>query len=173
MIFERVSNVPSPKLTSNVCTWRGAEVLPLFVVTVTAMGCPATGLAGEGSLIVTEGAAETSTRTLPLATPANASTTDVCVVVSSVRARPLPSVVAVVGFSDPVPVTNWTLTPGSGLLASSNTSAEIVTVPPLCETLVGDADIEIVPAAAAAPTLMVAPPELEFPDPVRAPPEKA
>lgn len=170
--FDRDSNVPSPKLTSSVWTWRGALVLPLEVVTVIAAGDPATTGDGETS-ICRLGAADTSTRTLPFAAPAKASTTEVWVVVSCVLAVPLLSVVAVVGFNVPVPVTNCTFTPGRGLLASSNTSAEMVTVPPLCDTLVGDDDMEIAPAAAAAPILIVAAPELEFPEPVRAPPEKA
>jgi hypothetical protein len=85
---------------------------------------------------------------------------------------PLLSVVAVVALKLPVDDTNWTLTPGSGLLALSNTIADTVTVPPLCDTLDGDALTEIVPAA-AAPMRTSTPPELALPDPVRAGPEKA
>ncbi len=63
-------------------------------------------------------------------------------------------------------------TPGNGLLEESRTSAEIVTVPPLCDTLDGVALTEIEPAA-AAPMRTSTPPELALPDPVRAAPEKA
>ena len=127
----------------------------------------------SAALTLTLGAAEASTRTSPFAAPANAVTVDVCVVVNCERASPLASVIADVGLKVPFAVTNWTLTPGSGLLSASNTSAAIVTVPPLCDTLDGVADIEMVPDAAAAPTLIVTPLPLALPEPVRAPPEKA
>ena len=52
------------------------------------------------------------------------------------------------------------------------TSAEIVTVPPLCEMLGGVALTDM-PPAAAAPIFTSTPPELVLPEPVRAPPEKA
>jgi hypothetical protein len=93
-------------------------------------------------------------------------------VVSWTRATPLASDCAVVEFSVPVDVVNSTETPGKGLFEASITRAEMVTVPPLCETLEGEA-LSAMPPTAAAPTRTSAPPELLLPLPVRAPPENA
>ena len=77
-----------------------------------------------------------------------------------------------VALNVPLVDENNTDTPGNGLFDSSITSAEIVTVPPLWETLGGVALTDM-PRAAAAPIVTVTPPELLFPEPVLAPPEKA
>ncbi len=75
-------------------------------------------------------------------------------------------------LNEPAVVENNTDTPGSGLFEPSITSADTVTVPPLCDTLDGLALTDIAPAA-AAPIRTSTPPELALPDPVRAGPEKA
>src|SRR5262245_47503735 len=109
--------------------------------------------------MVTPGAVDTVTSTSAFAAPANALTLAVDVVVSVVRAMPLESEIAVVELRAPVVDENVTLTPGNGLPAGSVTNAEIVTVPPLCETLGGVA-LRDIPPAAAAPILIETPPLL-------------
>ncbi|HJU44725.1 MAG TPA: hypothetical protein VJ691_17995 [Vicinamibacterales bacterium] len=93
-------------------------------------------------------------------------------VVNVVRAIPCSSEIAVVDPSVPEDVVKSTETPGRGLFEASSTNADTVTIPPLCETLEGDALTEMLPAA-ALPILTSTPPELAFPEPVRAPPENA
>ncbi|HTH23699.1 MAG TPA: hypothetical protein VL919_01260, partial [Vicinamibacterales bacterium] len=143
---------------------------PPVTATVIATGTPT--LPVSGAVIVIVGAADTVTVVSPLAAPAIAVTVAVWVVVSVVRAIPFESESAVVELSVPFDVVKRTDTPGSGLFAESRTSAETVTVPPLCETLFGTALTAIEPAA-AAPILTSTPPELLLPEPVRAGPENA
>ena len=125
---------------------------------------------GPVAAIVTLGAVETTTSTVADTVPAVARTVAVACVVSVTFATPVASEIAVVVLNDPVVDENSTDTPGNGLPEGSNTSAEIVTVPPLCDTLAGVALTATAPAA-AAPILTSTPPPLLFPDPVLAPPE--
>ena len=128
---------------------------------------------GPGATMVTVGADDTVTSTVAVAVPlAVALTVALDCVVSVTLATPVASDIAVVELNEPVDDEKTTDTPGNGLFDGSNTSAEIVTVPPLCETLGGVALTET-PPAAAAPILTSMPPPLLLPEAVLAPPEYA
>ena len=142
---------------------------PAVTDTDIATGTPTVPV--SGAVIVIEGAEETVTMTSPFAVElAVARTVDVVDVVNVVRARPDESDSAVVALRTPFVAVNRTDTPGSGLFEASSTKAEIVTVPPLCETL-GGVETTAREPAAAAPIFTSTPPPLLLPEPVLVPPE--
>src|SRR5687768_12738570 len=134
-MFVSVCDAPSPKFTTTVESCRGLELPEPVGVIVTGTGTPT--IAVSGAPMETDGAGDAVTTTSPLAVPALAVTVAVCVVLSVVRAMPFASERAVVDPRTPLLAVNSTCTPGNGLFDGSITSAEMVTVPPLWETLGG------------------------------------
>ena len=143
----RARDCPSPKA---MVTLRIARVV-LTSVRANETGCPAIGVAGVGVRVMAVGAS-TVTVAAASAAPADAVTSAVAVVRSTVRASPLASVVARRCRSAPALAPKETRTCGIGFWLTSRTSATRVASPPVGGKLPGNA-VRCTAATAAAPTV--------------------
>ena len=174
-VLNVMNEVPRHIFVEDALASRAYEdfALPLgFGVTVSGKvtGMPIVGVVGEGAptemlgapftLIVTDAlGAVVAVEPVPVdaaETPAVAVTLAVLFVVICVVAVPVPSVFAIDALRLPLSVVKVTGTPGSRLPLESKTFAVSVDVPPLAETVPGDALTPMFAAAAAPIAILIA-----------------